>query len=418
MGKLRYSEDSWLGETPSSWQIFPAKVLFSNPVEKSHQNDIHLTPSQKYGVLPQSDYMEITGNRVVLNLSGADNMRHVESGDYVSHLRSFQGGLEFSSFAGKVSSAYTVLRPRREIDHRFYKYLFKSSRYVQGLATTTEQLRDGQSIRYEQFALLPLPNPPLETQKAIADFLDRELSTISEALTRQNDLVRLLRLRRQATIDESITEYPAGATFKPCRLKDVANIFASNVDKKIYDDGTSISLCNYVDVYYNDFISEDLPFMQATATKAEISKFSLKRNWVLLTKDSESELDIGISAYVENDLPGVVCGYHLAILEPKNQIDGLFLKWVLDSTSAKTHFARRANGLTRMALGRDAIATLPLRIPTLEHQRLIADKIKESTREIDKLIRESNKLTALLHERRNSLVSEAVTGKIDVRGKN
>lgn len=110
----------WLGEIPSHWAVVPAKALFSLRAEKALPNDIHLTPSQKFGVLPQVEYMEITGSRVVLNLTESGQMKHVEQNDFVSHLRSFQGGLELSRVRGKVSGAYTVLKPRRDQNPEFW----------------------------------------------------------------------------------------------------------------------------------------------------------------------------------------------------------------------------------------------------------------------------------------------------------
>src|SRR4051812_19615822 len=102
----------WLEQIPHAWDVLPAKALFSERRESCHADDVHLTPSQAYGVLPQEEYMAVTGSRVVLNLAGQDNMKHVEPDDFIIHLRSFQGGLERSALRGKVSTAYTVLSPR------------------------------------------------------------------------------------------------------------------------------------------------------------------------------------------------------------------------------------------------------------------------------------------------------------------
>lgn len=175
---LRYSGVGWLGNVPEAWNVVPARSIFGERKKRSHPDDVHLTPSQKLGVLPQVEYMKITGSKVVLNVSGADTMRHVEAGDYVSHLRSFQGGLEYSGLPGKVSAAYTVLMPKVEIEPRYFKYLFKSDLYVQALQTTTDQLRDGQSIRFAQFSSIPLPKPSLAEQRSIADYLDWETAQI------------------------------------------------------------------------------------------------------------------------------------------------------------------------------------------------------------------------------------------------
>lgn len=109
MRDLRPTGLKWPATVPAGWRVVPAKGAFIERREKSGPDDVHLTPSQSYGVLPQNEYMRITGNRVVLNLEGQDNMKHVEPDDFVIHLRSFQGGIEWSGVAGKVSMAYTVL---------------------------------------------------------------------------------------------------------------------------------------------------------------------------------------------------------------------------------------------------------------------------------------------------------------------
>jgi type I restriction enzyme S subunit len=412
---LKESGIDWLGDVPESWSVVPSWSLFRRVKRTGHADEVLLSVYRDHGVIPK-DSRDDNHNVESEDLSA---YQLVKPGDLVMNkMKAWQGSIALSSYKGIVSPAYFVFEPLQETDSKYFHYLLRSSQYIGAYNRMSKGVRIGQwDLDPVHFRTLPVLVPPLGEQKAIADFLDCELQEISEALLKQRELVTLLLQRRQATIDEYVGGAPEAHSLKECRLKDVANVFASNVDKKVYDDGLPVSLCNYVDVYYNDYITENLSFMEATASKTEISKFQLKSNWVILTKDSESELDIGISAYVETDLPGVVCGYHLAILEPKRNVDGLFLKWVLDSTEAKTHFARRANGLTRMALGRDAIATLPLKLPSYPDQQRIASQVKQATSEMDSLIRESKKLTNLLNERRRSLVSEAVTGKIDVRGR-
>lgn len=65
------------------------------------------------------------------------------------------------------------------------------------------------------------------------------------------------------------------------RIKQVANVQTSNVDKAMADDEELVRLCNYTDVYYNDRITPDLPFMEATATAKEIEKFTLRAGQVI-----------------------------------------------------------------------------------------------------------------------------------------
>jgi type I restriction enzyme M protein len=170
---------SWLGAIPSTWSVAPSRSLFYSPNEKSRPEDIHLTPSQKYGVLSQEDYMAISGSRVVLTLSDNAQMKHVEPLDFISHLRSFQGGFELATIAGKVSGAYTVFRSRSEQEPNFWRYLFKSHTYINALQTTTDSLRDGQSIRFREFSMVPLPIVPIRDQVLIAKFINQVVDTLS-----------------------------------------------------------------------------------------------------------------------------------------------------------------------------------------------------------------------------------------------
>ena len=198
--------EQWLGVLPTSWEKARPRQLFIERKVRSFPQDVHLTPSQTYGVLPQAEYMKITGTRVVLNLEGADNMKHVEPDDFVIHLRSFQGGIEHSTIAGKVSVAYTVLAPRPLVEPRFYRWVLKSGGFVQGLQVTVNQLRDGQSIRFADFDKVPLPVPPLDEQCAIADYLDEQTSRIDTLIAKQNQLIETLRERRGAVVESAVLE--------------------------------------------------------------------------------------------------------------------------------------------------------------------------------------------------------------------
>ena len=198
----------WLAEMNDDWQIINPKLIFEERRGKSLPDDVHLTPSQIYGVLPQTEYMEKTGTGVVLNLVGADNMKHVEKDDFIIHLRSFQGGIEHSPYNGKVSNAYCVLKAKSGVEPRFFRWVLKSSGYIQELNSTTNQLRDGQSIKFEQFASIGLPLPPLEEQRRIADYLDTACKYIDESVLVTSNLLNLSEEIIISELDELFTEKP------------------------------------------------------------------------------------------------------------------------------------------------------------------------------------------------------------------
>jgi type I restriction enzyme S subunit len=203
------------------------------------------------------------------------------------------------------------------------------------------------------------------------------------------------------------------AHWKLKRLKHCAEVFPSNVDKKSVDGQVPVKLCNYTDVYYNDTIGCALGFMLATATKEQAMRFEMQQGDVVFTKDSESADDIGVAAYISKRLPGVVYGYHLSIARANRAAIGEFLKQYFNSQETKSYFAVSANGLTRVGLGQYAVDNAPIALPTVEEQTQIAHFLDHETAKIDTLIHEQKRLIELLKEKRQAVISHAVTKGLD-----
>ena len=206
---------------------------------------------------------------------------------------------------------------------------------------------------------------------------------------------------------EWLGDVPAHWRIEP--LKWHCDVMPSNVDKKSAEGEQPVLLCNYTDVYYNDQITVALDFMKATASNSQIDRFTLRQGDVVFTKDSESPEDIAVSAFVPLDLPGIVCGYHLAIARSHRTLIGKFLKWYFDSQSAKAYFCVSANGLTRVGLSQYASDNLPLPLPSLREQENISAFLDHETARIDALVAEQQRLIELLKEKRQAVISHAVT---------
>ena len=198
------------------------------------------------------------------------------------------------------------------------------------------------------------------------------------------------------------------------RLKHLAAVLPSNVDKKTADDEAGVRLCNYMDVYYHEVVSPDLGFMTATATPGQVRTFSLRRGDVLLTKDSETADDIAVAAYVREDMPDVVCGYHLALLRPHHKkCDGRFLAWAMRSATMRAETEVAANGVTRFGLAQSALGGLRLAVGDVDEQRVTADFLDRETEKIDALVVKKRRLIKLLQEKRTALISHTVTKGLD-----
>ena len=96
MRELKDSGISWIGQIPLSWKIDNPKWHFEQRKDRATPGLVQLTASQKYGVITQEEYMERTGAKIVVVQKDFDILKLVCSGDFVIHMRSFQGGLEYS----------------------------------------------------------------------------------------------------------------------------------------------------------------------------------------------------------------------------------------------------------------------------------------------------------------------------------
>ena len=191
--------------------------------------------------------------------------------------------------------------------------------------------------------------------------------------------------------------------WRSVRLGDVAEVAFSGVDKNTVVGENAVRLCNYTDVFYHRRILPDMGFMAATATPIECARWSLKRDDVLFTKDSETPDEIGIPAYVTEDMTDVLCGYHLGLARPiAGVVSGAFLARTLVSQASGREFARRANGITRFGLTLDATRSLPILLPPLPEQRAIAavlDSIDEAIEGVEAVIDATERLRdSLLHQ--------------------
>ena len=192
------------------------------------------------------------------------------------------------------------------------------------------------------------------------------------------------------------------------RVKSFATVSLSNVDKKSVAGHTHVTLCNYVDVYNAERIGAESNFMPATATPEQVRRFSLRRGDVLATKDSETWLDIAVPAFVHEDLPEVLCGYHLAHIRPSEECEGAYLNRCLAAARLRDQFQVEANGVTRFGLTGAAIANGLLPLPPIREQRAIVRFLDRETERIDALLEQKTHLTALLKEQRTALISRTV----------
>ena len=269
------------------------------------------------------------------------------------------------------------------------------------------------SLNLADIAKFKIPVPPFPEQQKIAKILstwDKAISTteclIENSTQQKKALMQQLLTGKKRLLDNEGKRFEG--EWSDNHLHEVAKIIVSPVNKKTVEGEIPVELCNYTDVYYNIRITNSLEFMKATAKQSEIDRYTLQVGDVIITKDSETPGDIAIPALVSEDLGGVVCGYHLAIIRPnKKLLEGAFLNYLLSMPETRYYFFTLANGATRFGLSIGSINNAHFSLPPLKEQQKIATVLTNADKEIELLEQQ----LANLQQEKKALMQVLLTGK-------
>ena len=435
-----------IDEIPSHWEIVPMNQ-FVNLVTDYVANGSFASLRANVEYKNEEDYailVRLADN--TNNFSGPFVYIDEDAYNFLSKSKLYEGDIVLSN-TGSIGSIFKVpnlgkpmslgpnsllIRFDNQILANYFFYLFNCDigmKFLESITTVTTQPKFNKT----DFRKLPMIMPPFTEQKQIANYLDKKTAKIDATIAKNEELIELLEEKRVALINQVVTkglnpdvpmkdsgvewigEIPKHWNVE--KIKNISQVKPSNVDKKSKDNEPPVLLCNYTDVYNNEFITMDLDFMKATATHDQINKLSLNIGDIIITKDSESADDIAVPAIVTEELENVVCGYHLAVIKPNNNIVyPKFLFRSFESDRINKQFELGANGVTRFGLGAYPINNAYICQPPLNEQKEIANYLDIETAKIFKATDKILKHIELLEEYKTSLIHHVVTGKIDVRG--
>ena len=298
-----------------------------------------------------------------------------------------------------VSNEYLALRPTEKLDlgyliHLSHSVYFQQTCFHSSIGVHVEKL----VFKPEVWLDWSFNIPPIDEQRRIAAVLD----AWDEGIMNLESLADLKAGRYRGLAAELFANEPQ----RP--LLDLYEVMFSGVDKKTAKDERAVLLCNYMDVVNHRQIRRSLEFMEATASPREIASMGLRVGDVLFTKDSETAEDIAEAAVVAEDLPGVLCGYHLGIARPRSdRTNGFYLAHALRVPAIRNEFVKRTNGVVRFGLTLDALSEIQVPAPSPEKQRAVAGAL-------DGLIVEERSLwseVALLRRQKRGLMQKLLTGE-------
>ena len=189
--KNQYTPELRFPEFHDDWQVKNGDELFDSIVNKNHNSDLPiLAITQEQGAVPR----EMIDYKIAVTDKSIESYKVVEIGDFIISLRSFQGGIEYSNYKGICSPAYIVLRKKSDdISNDFFKYYFKTKRYISELTKNLEGIRDGKMISYKQFSETKISFPTLPEQRKIAACL----SSIDTAIEETENKLQMLQQHKK-----------------------------------------------------------------------------------------------------------------------------------------------------------------------------------------------------------------------------
>lgn len=414
-----YNKSAWLGNYPAHWQVLRIKNIFFEIEDRSTSgNEELLSVSHYTGVTLKRDSLE-NEDDFISNAETLEGYKRVTKGDLVINIMlAWNGSLGISPFDGITSPAYCVYRTKENNNPEYFGYLFATNLLKTEFRKKSTGIIDSRLRLYsDKFFSIFSVVPPVEEQNQIVEHIKSQSQKINHFIAKKQQFVALLKEQRQSVINEAVTK--GGNNWITKRLKYISDLRFSNVDKHTIEGEEIVRLCNYVDVYKNDFITNDMELMKASATLAEIDKFSVLKNDIIITKDSETPEDIAVPTLVIEDLKNVVCGYHLALIRAdETQILSEYLFRVFQSKKINSHFRIGATGVTRVGLSLDDITGVSIPFPkSLSEQTQIINHIKTETATIDTAIAKTLKEIELIKEYKEAMISEAVMGKVNFNKK-
>lgn len=443
MSLLRYEKykDSgveWLGEVPSGWGIKRVKHLFEVKKRISGDEGYEVLSITQQGIKVKD--IESGDGQLSMDYS---KYQFVEVGDFaMNHMDLLTGYVDISSIFGVTSPDYRVfsIRDKEVCFDRYYLYLFQMgyrNKIFYAFGQGSSQLGRWR-FPTEQFNSFEFPSPPIQEQISIAAFLDRETVKIDALITEQQRLIALLAEKRQAIISHAVTkglnpdvpmkdsgiewmgEVPEHWQVK--RLKHIKALtpnafvdgpFGSNLKGEHFiDDG---------DVYVieSNFATQgklDLTELKTISFEhfSSIQRSETKSGDIIIAKIGA--LFGRASILPRIDKKAVVSGNSLKLTVNDDICSTQWAYWQLFNLKACGEIDLLVNGSAQPALSLGAMNNLVFLLPSLKEQSTVIAFLEREIAKLDTLTTEAQRAIILLQERRTALISEAVTGKIDVRG--
>ena len=315
-----------------------------------------------------------------------------------------------STKKGMITSAYTAFKSKENINTQYVYYFFESLDDAKALKPYYKGLR--KTVRPPEFLKIHVPFPPKEEQDVISKFLDSETSRIDNLIAKQEKLIELLEEQRKSIISHAVTKgLNPNAPMKDSGVEWLGEVPEHWSENKI------------------KFVSKLIT--DKTANKSNVIALENIESWTAKLVSSNSDFDSDGICFKKNDvlfgkLRPYLAKVYLAeskgeaigdiyVLRPNNLINPKFLKFFMLSEKFIDYVNSSTNGTKMPRANWDFIGSISIFLPHIKIQHEIVEYLDSAVLKIELIINKQKSLIEKLKEYRASIISHAVTGKIDVR---
>ncbi|RXJ68280.1 restriction endonuclease subunit S [Halarcobacter ebronensis] len=408
----------WLGEIPSHWDIKKIGQSFFERKEKVSDKDFAPLSVTKKGVVPQLD------NAAKSN--AGDDRKKVLKGDFVINSRSDRKGSSgVSPLDGSVSLISIVLEPK-DLNGKYIHNLLRSYEF------TEEFYRNGQGIvadlwstKYSLMKSIYIPIPPKKEQVGIANFLDKKLEQVDNYISKQKELIELLKEKKSSLINQAVTKgLDSKVEYKESDIAWLGKIPKHWEVKKLK------TFCNFINRGLPPNYIEESDYKvvnQATISKGYFDETSIKYHKFNLKNDNRGLLkynDILIAStgggvlgkvYLYKENGNYIADSHLTILRDfKQRFIPAYIFFWLSINFDLINGVLSQGSTNQIELQKNWLKNMFFCFPPKKEQKQIVEYIEKESSKIDKVITTKEDEIKLLDEYKQSLISSVVTGKIKV----
>lgn len=370
------------------WEQRRADYIFKSVTEKGYPELPVLSASQELGMV----YRDQNGIDIQHDKKNESSYKRVSPGQFVIHLRSFQGGFAYSEVEGITSPAYTVMSFKNSSEQYglFWKYVFKSETFIKRLETITYGIRDGRSISFSDFKSLMLQYPSFSEQELIGDLI----AVIERGITLHQRKLDNLKLKKKALLQKLFPKngerYPElrfpGFTdaWEQRKLGDFYT-FKNGLNKEKVYFGYGDSIVNFTDVFHNRQIYSSTLKGKVCVNKKELENYKVKEGDLFFTRTSETIDEIGFPAVVMEPMERVVfSGFVLrGRAEKYDPLVNIFKSYIFFTNNFRSEMKKKSSMTTRALTSGTALKEMYFSYPKdLEEQT----KIGEILLRLDKII--------------------------------